>query len=382
MIDPDELDIVMLPDRSVVLTTPPDREEVAAISRGVAAVLVGPHGSLRPVQRTLLDATFESMTGHRGDFDSAPSTVAGLGETLRMRDLTFRTRIVQQALLGALVVDPIPADVVDRLRQASCILGVDERMIDVAGELADQHFELAAVDFDRNGYTADWDPARTSTLHATRPIEVPWGNADHDADLAGRWESLEALPEGSLGLAVSRFYRARGFVYPGLPGAVSPLLAQHDWVHVVADYGAVIDNELEVFAFIARANDDPKGFSFLAMVVSLFETGVLASGAGLFTPDVGHLQLAGMPERVGDAMRRGAVCRGSIDFLALDWFELAERPLADVRDEFGIVEKSEHIDSPGPFDPGGMTEYQLASGLAAAAARGVAYDAWGASPST
>jgi PAS domain-containing protein len=366
--------------------SPPDGDEVANISRGVTAVLAGPGGSLRPVQHMVLDATFQSMTGHRGSFEPQPdsfaASLAALGDALRFRTREFRMRIVQQALLGALVVDPIAPDVIARLRRMSHVLGVDENMIDVAGDFADQQFELAAIDFDRNGYTADWDPSHAEILHASRPIEVPWGNADHDHELAARWQALESLPEGSLGLAVSRFYRARGFVYPGLPGAVSPLLAQHDWVHVVADYGAVIDNELEVFAFIARANDDPKGFSFLAMVVSLFETGVLASGAGLFTPDVGHLQLTGMPERVADAMRRGALCRGSIDFLALDWFELAERPLGDVRDEFGIVAKSDQVASPGPFELGGMTSFQVDSGRAAAATRGVAYETWGAGPPT
>ncbi len=295
------------------------------------------------------------------------------------RDLAFRTRIVQQALLGALVVDPIPPAVADRIRELSRALMVDDGMLEVATHLADGQFELAAIDFDRNGYTADWDPARTAALHASRPIEVAWGEAGADPELAARWAAMESLPEGTLGLAVSRFYRARGFAYPGRPDSVSPLLAQHDWVHVLADYGATIDNELEVFAFIARANDDPKGFSFLAMIVSLFETGVLASGAGLFRPDVGHLRHAGMPERVADAMRRGALVHGSVDFLGIDWFDHAARPLDELRNEFGIVAKAPDIASPGPFDPGGMTPFQLAAGLAAAEALGEHYDAWGAS---
>ena len=85
------------------------------------------------------------------------------------------------------------------------------------------------------------------------------------------------------------FYRARGFAFPGAPGSAPPLLAQHDWVHVLADFGTTVECELEVFAFIARANDDMRGFSLLAMVVSLFETGYLRTGAGLFESDLGHL---------------------------------------------------------------------------------------------
>ena len=84
---------------------------------------------------------------------------------------------------------------------------------------------------------------RAGVLHASAAVTTPWQQAPADSDLAARWRSLQ------------------------------------------------------VFAFIARANDDPRGFSFLAMVVSLFESGMLTSGAGLFEPDAGHLQLAGMPQR-------------------------------------------------------------------------------------
>ena len=372
--------VAPLPTASDVRFGPPTADEVVALSRGVAAVIAGPDGTIRPIQQVLLAATFESMTGHRAVFEASPTALSDLVDTLRDRDAAFRSRIVQQAMLGALVVDPIPVEVADRLARLSELLQVEDAMIGVTAQLANGQFELAAVDFDRNGYTSDWDPTKTATLHASRPIDVPWGEVGEDPALAARWDLLESMPEGSLGLAVSRFYRARGFVYPGRIGSVSPLLAQHDWVHVLADYGATIDNELEVFAFIARANDDPKGFSFLAMVVSLFETGVLQSGAGLFTPDIGHLQLTGMPERVADAMRRGALVHGSVDFLALDWFELATRPLDDLRREFGIVAKSPAISSPGPFERGGINEYQLDQGRAQAEARGTSYETWGASP--
>ena len=97
------------------------------------------------------------------------------------------------------------------------------------------------------------------------------------------------------------FYKTRGFSFPGAPGSAPPLLAQHDWVHILADYGTRVESEIEVFAFIARANDDLHAFSLLAMVVCLFETGALDSGAGLFQADRGHLSQPGMAVRFGDA---------------------------------------------------------------------------------
>jgi hypothetical protein len=87
---------------------------------------------------------------------------------------------------------------------------------------------------------------------------------------------------------------------------------------------------------MARAKDDIRAFSLLAMVISLFETGYLRTGAGPFQSDVGHLSghSAGhaMSIRLADAMHRGAWCHDratgsdSIAFLRQDWFVLAALP--------------------------------------------------------
>jgi len=193
-----------------------------------------------------------------------------------------------------------------------------------------------------------------------------------DPELAGRWCDLGRLPEGTLGRGVFALYQTRGFVFPGLPGSAPPLLAQHDWVHVLADYGTTVESELEVFAFIARANDDMRAFSLLAMVISLFETGYLRTGAGLFESSPGHLSShEGVAERIADAMRRGALCRDSllgvdsVDYLHLDWFTLAELPLTEVRQRFRVVDKAPEAIAAGsvsPWDPEGISEFQREAG--------------------
>ncbi|HEX5944988.1 MAG TPA: hypothetical protein VFY82_01870, partial [Acidimicrobiales bacterium] len=196
---------------------------------------------------------------------------------------------------------------------------------------------------------------------------------------------------GSLGRGVWQLYRARGFAFPGSVGSAPPLLAQHDWVHVLADYGTTVESELEVFALIARANDDMRAFSLLAMVVSLFETGYLRTGAGLFEYDMGHFTGTStgrdMATRVADAMRRGAWCRNtladedSIDFLRIDWFALAPLPVEEVRARFSLREKSPaalRAGSVGPWEDGGISPFQLASGRAAAERDERPYDSYGA----
>ena len=177
---------------------------------------------------------------------------------------------------------------------------------------------------------------------------------------------------------------------PGLPGSAPPLLAQHDWVHVLADYGTTVESEVEVFTLIARANDDLHAFSLLAMVVSLSETGYLRNGAGLFERSPGHISTGrGMAVRLADAMRRGALCTDitndsdSIDFLRLDWFELAPPPVDHVRMQFCLQDKSPAAlaaGSVGPWEPGGISPYQVRTpGRELATQRGWRYESFGAS---
>ena len=152
-------------------------------------------------------------------------------------------------------------------------------------------------------------------------------------------------------------------------------------VHVLADYGTTVESELQVFAFIARANDDMRAFSLLAMVVSLFETGYLQRGAGLFEASPGHLEKAEMASRVADAMRRGALCQGSIDFMGLDWFDFADMPVKQARDLFSVPPKSKEAlsaGSVGPWEPGGISPFQVKSGTSLAETEGRPYESFGA----
>ena len=86
-------------------------------------------------------------------------------------------------------------------------------------------------------------------------------------------------------------------------------------------------------------------------------------------------------------MRRGARCSDeardddSVDFLGIDWFELAPLPVEEVRRRLNVEPKSEaaiRAGSVGPWEPGGISLYQLAAGEAMAQRQGRSYDSHGA----
>jgi hypothetical protein len=365
---------IPLPTQSDVLLHPPDRSEVEILARGITSA-VAPETGLTELQRLLISAVSTSMTGHSVPLDVEPMTPAEFASALQRRNLEFRTRIVQVMVLSELVLVPLPRSVAENVEAFARELGVDEGMLRLARDYAKGNLGLAMIDFERNGYTENWDVAQHEALHTSDALEQAWELCVNDAVLAGRWAALENCPSGSLGRRVFDFYRARGFTFPGMLGSAPPLLAQHDWVHVLADYGTRVESELEVFAFIARAIPDPRGFSLLAMVISLFQTGYMRTGAGLFEYSQHHLEQEGMPARVGDAMYRGANC--GRDLLAIDWFEYADMPLDEARRVFNIVPKRV-MDSVGPWEPGGISEFQLEAGRNQAEAEGREYDSFGA----
>jgi hypothetical protein len=377
---------VPLPELGQEKLDPPDAAEARLIAGAVAAA-TAPGEGLTHLQQLMIEAITDSMTGFAVPARAIPRLSPDeFAHAMRDRNEAFRSRMVQFMLLSALVLNPLPESVVSRIDRYAEELGVSNDMLRVAHQFARGSFGLALVDFQRCGYMQTWDERRSAALHTSHELDVAWQQCVHDDALARRWMSLADLPPGTLGHRVSQFYDARGFAFPGQAGSAPPLLAQHDWVHVLTDYGSTVESEIEVFAFIARANDDPRAFSLLAQIVSLFETGYTATGMGLFEYDRGHLSHEGMTIRLADAMRRGALSAAAnhgIDFLSVDWFEYAQLPVDDARDHFGVVAKAPHATSVGsvtPWEPGGISEYQFATGRARAESLGRTYDSHGASP--
>ncbi|MEY3361026.1 MAG: hypothetical protein RL531_745 [Actinomycetota bacterium] len=375
---------VPIPEHDV-LREPPSRDEVVTAARAKVAAVAGEAG-LAEIQRHVLQAHIRALTGFEIDLeDLEPLGASAFAQAMRHRDEVFRIRQVQTMLLAAFVVDPIPEATVERIREYALELSIDDSMIDVARALAVEHRDLAMADFMRSGYHAH--PARPleDVLHTHRRLHDEWDAVEHDPELAAQWSALEHCPDGSLGRGVWEFYRARGFSFPGEPGSAPPLLAQHDFVHIVADYGSTVESEIEVFGLVARANDDPHAFSLLAGVISLFETGRLER-ATIFEHDPHHISHDSqhMATRLADAMRRGAIVgahTGGEDLLTVDWFEHVDDPVHTVRERLGIPAKSPDAlaaGSVGPWEPGGISRFQLEFGRHAAEVRGEPYDAHGA----
>jgi hypothetical protein len=342
-----------------------DVDEATSVARGIATA-VAPESGLTDVQVDLLEAIAQALTGVSIDYRTLePLGAEELAEVLRERDLDYRRRIVHHMVLAELMLRPIPVVVAHRVATYAIALGVNDEFVRVARRYAQGAFGLAWLDLQRNGFVEHVREASSEEPTARAPVAPDaFEPAQVDPELAARWTAFAELPEGSLGRGVWEMYDSRGFGFPGTPGGAPVYLAQHDFVHVLADYGTNLKGELEVFGLISRADPDPKGFAWLATLVGLFESGYISS-AGFFDRDVRErsVRAAGMQLRLADAIRRGKVVSEGygVDLFEVDYYGLAHRTVADVRELLCMPPKSPDAiegGSAGVCDPEGMSETQ------------------------
>jgi hypothetical protein len=338
-----------------------DLEEVTLVARGIATA-VAPETGITDVQAALLEAIAAALTGHRVDYRSLdPLGPTELAEVLAPRELAYRQRIVHHMVLGELVLRPIPVAVAHRVAKYAEALGIKDDFVRVARRYAQGAYGLAWMDLERSGFVDHVSEADGGTAAREASAIAP---AEVDPALEARWQAFAQLPPDSLGYSVWDMYDSRGFALPGAPGGAPAHLAQHDFVHVLADYGTNLRGEVEVFALIGRADPDPQGFAWLATLVGLFETGYITT-SGFFDRDVRDpvIQAPGMHLRVADAIRRGKMVwqRHGKDLFEFDYHEHAARPVDEVRELLGVPPKSATALEAGSarlFSLEGMSETQ------------------------
>src|SRR5258706_16115849 len=123
--------VVPLPAPGTEKLEPPDAAEARVIAGGVAGA-VAIDGRLTSLQRLLIEAIGESMTGFVVPASAVPRLGADeFARALGCRNEMFRSRMVQLMLLCALVLDPLPPAVVARIDEYASELGVDNDMLRV-----------------------------------------------------------------------------------------------------------------------------------------------------------------------------------------------------------------------------------------------------------
>ena len=151
-------------------------------------------------------------------------------------------------------------------------------MLRVAERYAHGSLGLALIDFQRSGYMETWDSATLGRLHTSKQLADAWEECVFDpalaAALGGAADAARrhARPRGREVLRRARLRVPRSARQRAAAARATRLGARARRLRVD---GRVRDRGVRVHL---PANDDPRAFSLLAMIVSLFETGYLRQG--------------------------------------------------------------------------------------------------------
>jgi hypothetical protein len=301
------------------------REEVPYALRALRDV-VASNGTITPAERRFIEAIGE-LHGARVDVDSlAPIRPGEVAEILT--EPHRRKRLVQLALIAAMVEGEVTASEAAAVRALAKALEVDERGLKVLEEIAGEHRLLTRIDVMRRIMGKFGSQAYHEEGFAGVRKMMSMLTGSEDPELAWKYKDLGRLPEGSLGRELWVHFTKNRFPFPGERGGIPERMVFHDWGHVLGGYDTTPGGEIQQGAFQGGyVRED--GFAFLMFAVIQFHLGVKVTPAtdaqtGLF--DV---------PKVLRAAERGAACE--VD-LSDHWdpFPVAHMPLEQVRTEFGI----------------------------------------------
>jgi len=313
----------------------------------VARAVVGAcrlDGWQSPVQPQLLHTLFNRLLGQDLDFEKiAPLSPAEVAGTLTSSE--ERQGLIHLMVAMEMLCNPLPERLERSVVQWATALHVHERALVYIRELARGEFTKAVHDFYRMSWIGDLD-RRSPEFEAIlrRGGDKAYAlTVEVDATEAARWSALRSCPQGSLGRSLWEFYQMRGFTFPGQPGSVNAAVAQHDWIHVLADYGTTPMGEIETSSFYNAASRTSGAMLVLWGVLALFESGLMPGSVVIVSKQPGHsLEAPGGIERMTEAVARGSACNTD-RLLSIDFFQLANEPLEKMRVGFAIQPKSAGI---------------------------------------
>jgi hypothetical protein len=329
-----------------LIHTAPEHAEIVARAVVSACRL---EGWQSPVQPKLLHTLFNRLLGQDLDFETieplSPAEAVGT-----LASSAEREELIQLMVAIEILCNPIPERLERSVVQWATALRVHERSLLYARELARGELTKAVHDFYRLNWIGDLDRRSPEFEELLRHAgdKAYALTIEADAAEAARWSALGSCPQGSIGRSLWDFYQMRGFPVPGQPGSVNATVAQHDWIHVLADYGTTPMGEIEVSSLQNSTTRTPGAMLGLVGVLALFESGLMPASL-VVAQQPGHsLSDPGGIERMAEAVARGAACNVDL-LLDVDFFQRANEPLEEIRERFAIQPKSPRILELDPF---------------------------------
>ena len=258
---------------------------------------------------------------------TSPEDLAGALDTDEQRFLA-----IQLLVLVPYADTVIDEPEVDRVDDFAAALGVDPQTLEDLHKVRKGHIRRLLVDYGRRAASSVQVPGESRGVLRRTIAEVHQYLGD--AKVTEQYLPLAGYPAGSLGRTFFDFYRARGFALPGEKHSLGTEVVSHDCCHILAGFNTDGAGEIDVAGFEAGMKRDEFGFELMMEVLLDFQLGI-DFGVGLvgYVPKTGEFD----PDQAMLGIRRGLAC--SVDIMGPDWdfWAVADRPVVDLRAEYGIT---------------------------------------------
>jgi hypothetical protein len=219
---------------------------------------------------------------------------------------------------------------VARIGDYAAAMHVDDTVLDITRAWLAEGAERAQQDILR--FFRQWHGTLAEQRLRARKAHAH----QQDEELLDLFDTFEALPEGTLGREFLDFHDRNGFELPGLPpeGNVQrAVFVAHDMNHVIADYPPTPAGEISLAAMSFAAGRCEPTWAGLLLNLSYHEGHVTLHDGPV--PPSSTLSEPSAVELFGEALDRGRAC--TENFTTADHLELADWPLEQVRDWYGIA---------------------------------------------
>jgi hypothetical protein len=312
------------------------RDADAPAVLGAVLGAFAPAGGFDELQTSIFDAVARQVYGLDPDA-IRPLTAAELLEA--EPDDAERRHAIHLMVVLELVEHPVRDGVDAAIERYAGDIGVAIPILAASREFASEHYCAMYLDLQRSSWITEQALAslRTGTWYELLRSKLSYEGVVADRAIARKWAALRDCAPGTWGGEVAAFYGRHRFPFPGERHGISELGALHDWVHVLSDYDATPEGEIDVFAFIASTLEDDKGVVLLAITLGIFQNDSIHRVAGKKVKIARADTLAepGAVDHLADALRRGHAC--TVDVMGgIELFDYRDLPLAEVRERFNV----------------------------------------------
>ena len=241
-------------------------------------------------------------------------------------------RVVQAAVLVALMDERVDASEVSAVSAIADALGVDEPRVQNLAQIAKGQMRMLWLDLARRSWARDvfMGALKREGLGGVWKIVGPLVGGAKNPELAQRYLELGELAPDTMGYRYFRFIVDNDIGFPGEPHGVPESGVWHDCAHVLGGFGIEPAEEIQVVSFIAGfSRQDP--FFWLFTITLQFHLGVGMSPYS--APERGLFD----PEQILAAFSRGAAMSEDLSAEGWDPWRLFPMRLEDARAALGVA---------------------------------------------